>query len=113
MAAHVHVQNGSVVENNSAYGGAGIDNGGTVVVAASYVEYNTSSWNGGGINNGGTIYVQNNSIVEENRAGVNGGGNGGGIASYGTCVVVGSAIDYNTAFGDGGVPTISTAEPRM
>ncbi|MGV8143061.1 MAG: Ig-like domain-containing protein, partial [Methanothermobacter sp.] len=88
----------SAVTDNSAnyYGGGGIYNSGAMSVYSSAVTGNSAYYYGGGICNVGTMSVYS-SAVTGNSVDIYGGGISN---SHGTCTVIGSNINGNTAAND-------------
>jgi len=96
----LNIQNGSIVNANTASGdGGGIYNGGTLTMNGSTVSANTGALSGGGIYNGGTLNIQNGSTVSANTADYY----GGGIHTSGTLTVDHSIVSANTASKGGGI----------
>ncbi|MGD2079115.1 MAG: choice-of-anchor Q domain-containing protein [Chloroflexota bacterium] len=92
---------GLTIQNGSANGGGGIDNGGSLRLVNSTVTSNTATWSGGGICNCSGILTMTGSTVSDNTA----GWGGGGIYDLGRFTIADSVIMGNSAadWGGGGM----------
>ena len=92
-------QNITIIGGNAASIGAGILNGGTLIVNNSTIRNNSVGEDGGGIfnRNNGMLTI-NNSTIHNNSAGED----GGGIDNRGTLTINNSTVHNNTAGVDGG-----------
>jgi predicted outer membrane repeat protein len=90
----------ATISNNSvANQGAGIHNGGTMVIQSSTVSGNTARGGGGGIYNVGTLTLTA-STLRQNMGGLGGGLRSGNASA--TATVTASSMTGNTAFVNGG-----------
>jgi hypothetical protein len=92
----------SVVQNNTASYGAGIDNGGWMQISGSTVSGNTASV-GGGIDNAGTMTLSGCNVTNNSTGLVRGVGEGGGIYNDGTTTLSGCTVTNNTSEMGGGI----------
>ncbi len=87
----------STFTRNSASGGGGISNAGTMLVTGSTFSGNRATVDGGGIGNGGALTVTNCTF-----SGNSAGTIGGGITNGGTLTVINSTFSGNSATTSGG-----------
>lgn len=84
---------------NSAWGGGGISNAGTLTMIDSYLRRNSAD-HGGGIVNSGVLIMQGSSLVENRTESSNGGG--GGVENQGTMWLINSTFAHNFTTAGGG-----------
>lgn len=99
----VEIEDGTIFENDAYVSGGGIYfYGGNANRLKGGSIYSNTARNGAGVSNGGGLMLLDGALIYGNIANKDGNGLGGGIMNSGKLTLKNGSIDHNTAFTEGG-----------